>query len=99
MLVGTASGTYNYGPSGKQQKRAGCVASRSGKKGKTCTMPHGGVTFALVPDRRPHAASPRRERLVQAQRRTFTIFTIDGDRVTATPMGVADGVATPMSAP
>jgi predicted phosphodiesterase len=80
VLVGCTSGFYNYGPSKASMKRAHCASTSYGghADAQRCTMPNGGGTFVL--------AHGRKGRLLQHARATFTIFTVDGAHVKATPM-------------
>jgi 3',5'-cyclic AMP phosphodiesterase CpdA len=77
ILVGTATGFYDFGPSGAAKARAGC--KRAGKRFR-CTMPNGGTPFEL---RRNYFG-----RWIQAQRATFTLLTVDGTSVTARVLAV-----------
>jgi predicted phosphodiesterase len=78
--VGCISGVYNYGPTKDAMARAHCEpAAIAGKKdAKRCTMPHGGGAFTI--------SCERKNRMLQHARATFTVVTVDGDRVEATPM-------------
>jgi predicted phosphodiesterase len=90
ILVGCTSGYYNYGPSPASMKRAHCEATKLAGKVQPylCRMPNGGGQFVV--------SRGRKARLMQHARATFTIITVDGTRVTATPMTIdSDGRAVP----
>jgi 3',5'-cyclic AMP phosphodiesterase CpdA len=84
VLVGCSSGYYNYGPSGKAQKRAGCkkVEVKGLKKPARCKMPNGGGEFLIYDDK-------RQKRRIQHYRINFTMFTVDDTTITATPMTIS----------
>jgi hypothetical protein len=77
ILVGTATGRYDYGPSAASMKRAGCV--RRGAR-EACKLPFGGTPFEL---RRGEGG-----KWIQDQAATLTMVTIDGTAITATPIGI-----------
>lgn len=81
LLVGCASGFYNYGPSLAERKTARCAPTTyPGKQSALrCAMPHGGGAFVLAPG--------RKQRLLQHALATFTLVTVAADgTVTAVPM-------------
>lgn len=92
VLVGTGSGSYNYGPGGRAMKRAGCSPtdpgpSRWGPRFR-CRVPRSGAAFAL------HDNRWGGERLIQHAKQTYTVFTVDGTTVHARPVALtADGEA------
>ena len=77
ILVGTATGFYDFGPSGPSKQRAGC--RRHGARMR-CRMPNGGTPFELRRNYFHH--------WIQAQRATFTLLTVDGTAVTARVVAV-----------
>ena len=77
VMVGCASGFYVFAPSKAARARAGCEPAGHGRS--SCTMPNGG-RFELVRD--------RSERMIEHDSATFTVFTVNGDDVQATPMTV-----------
>ncbi len=77
IIVGTATGFYDFGPSGPSKKRAGC--RRDGARMR-CTMPNGGTPFELRRNYFHH--------WIQAQRATFTLLTVDGTTVTSRVLAV-----------
>jgi hypothetical protein len=76
ILVGTATGRYDYGPTAAAMKRAGCV--RKGDR-EACKLPFSGAPFELRRDE---------GRWIQDQAATLTMITIDGTAITATPIGI-----------
>ena len=80
IVVGCANGFYNYSPSPESRKRAHCmrIKDRTRKEPERCEMPHGGGAFEL--------ARGRKDRMLEHALATFTVVTIDGTAVTATPM-------------
>jgi predicted phosphodiesterase len=85
VSVGTAHGTYNYGPAQSARRRAGC----GGAEAKRCTLPVGGTRFGLRTDR----ASGRK---IQHHRLAYTLVQVDGETLTATPMTL-DGEGRPVA--
>jgi 3',5'-cyclic AMP phosphodiesterase CpdA len=88
VVVGTAHGTYNFGPASPARARASCATSRG--TGTRCLMPRGGTRFGL---RRSWRGG-----MIQHHRQTFTRFTVDGEHIAATPMTLdAAGRAVPFA--
>ncbi len=87
VLVGCTSGFYDYAPSPAAMKRAHCqpVAVPGKREPKRCTMPNGGGVFVL--------ARGRKERMIQHAKNSFTVITIDGDRIRVEPKTVDDAGA------
>jgi hypothetical protein len=77
ILVGTATGRYDYGPSPTEMKRAGCV--KVGPR-EECRLPLGGAPFEMRPN--SHRS------WIESQRATLTMITIDGTEISATPIGI-----------
>jgi hypothetical protein len=75
ISVGTAHGTYNYGPAQSARRRAGC----GGAAAKRCTLPVGGTRFRLRTDRGSG-------RLIQHHRLAYTLVTVSGETLSAEPM-------------
>ena len=78
ILVGTATGRYDYGPRKEEMERAGCV--REGER-EECHIPLTGTPFEMRP--------LSHKRWIEDQRATLTLVTIDGKTITATPVGVS----------
>jgi predicted phosphodiesterase len=88
--VGCISGWYNYGPVKDAMTRAHCAATKIDGKREPyrCEMPHGGGAFVI--------SRERHNRFNEHALATFTVVTVDGDKVEATPMTVdADGKPIP----
>ncbi|MGN6105906.1 MAG: metallophosphoesterase family protein [Kofleriaceae bacterium] len=84
VLVGTASAFWRFGPTPAARARARCVEHADRAR---CSMPYDHRPFEL---RREHG------RWFELEPRTFTLFTIDGDRVVERPFAVrADGGVAP----
>jgi predicted phosphodiesterase len=83
VTVGCASGYYNYAPTEASKARAGCVKqTRAGTRDlMKCQMPNGGA-FEI--------ARNKRGRQIQHYLNVFSLFTVDGDEITVTPMTVDD---------
>lgn len=81
ILVGTATGEYDYGPRPEERKRAGCTPNGAYLE---CKLPHSGLTFELRPNTDPDA----HHALIEARRATFTMITVDGTTITADPIAV-----------
>jgi predicted phosphodiesterase len=83
LIVGCASGYYEYAPAVPAKKRAGCTPYKDPGKIEParCKMPNGGE-FRL--------AIGRRGRHLQHYTNAFMIVTVDGDQVRARPMTVDD---------
>jgi hypothetical protein len=77
VLVGCASGWYNFAPGKAARARANCQPLDT-KKSLRCHMPNGGGEFLL--------AAGRKGRLIQHAKASFTLVTINGTQVTVTPM-------------
>jgi hypothetical protein len=77
ILVGTATGRYDYGPNPEEMKHAACVKV---EKHEECKLPIGGERFDMIP------GSHKRWR--EDQRATLTMITIDGQDIHATPIGI-----------
>jgi hypothetical protein len=78
ILVGTATGRYDYGPTKEEMARAGCV--REGAR-EECHIPLSGTPFEMRPN--------SHKKWIEDQRATLTLITIDGKTITATPVGVS----------
>jgi predicted phosphodiesterase len=80
ILVGCASGFYQYAPSeaAKQRARCGAIADPTRREPVRCTMPRGAGAFEL--------ARGRKQRHVQHARVTFTLVSVDGDALDVQPM-------------
>jgi hypothetical protein len=76
ILVGTATGRYDYGPTAAAMKRAHCA--RRGDR-EQCTLPFGGTPFEM---RRSEG------HWIQDQAASLTMITIDGGAITAAPLGI-----------
>ena len=90
VLVGCTSGYYDYQPSEPSKQRAGCVPIElAGKREPMrCKMPNGGGEFVL--------SRGRKNRHIQHYKSTFTLFTVDGDKLSVRPMTIdANGRALP----
>jgi predicted phosphodiesterase len=85
VLVACSSGFYAYAPSEPAKQRAGCVpVSADGRKEPMrCTMPNDGGRFEL--------ARGRKHRHLQHATNGFTLFTVDGDTITARPQWIDAG--------
>jgi len=72
ILVGCASGWYNFAPGKHARARAHCtpIAIAGKKSPQRCAMPNGGGEFVI--------ASSRKGRLIQHAKATFTLVTIAG---------------------
>ena len=81
ILVGTATGEYDYGPRPAERKRAACAPSGAYLE---CKLPHGGLPFQIRPNTDPDAHGA----LIEARRATFTMITVDGTTITAEPIAV-----------
>src|ERR1051326_6883145 len=79
VTVGCASGFYVFAPSKAARAHAACEPA--GARRASCTMPNGG-RFELVRD--------RSGRMIEHDSATFTVFTVTGDAIDATPMTVDD---------
>ena len=77
ILVGTATGRYDYGPNRIEMQHAGCV--KQGAK-EECHLPLGGEPFEM-------RANSHRS-WIESQRATLTMITIDGTEISATPVAV-----------
>jgi predicted phosphodiesterase len=84
ILVGCISGWYNYGPTKESMTRAHCAPVKAAGKrdANACTMPHGGGAFTV--------SRERRNRMIEHAHATFTVITVDGDKLEATPMVLDD---------
>jgi predicted phosphodiesterase len=75
ILVGCASGIYNWPPSAAARRRAGCAPRTAARPFPLrCRMPNGGGAFELAPNR------VNRGRVIQHQLATFTLITVAADR-------------------
>lgn len=81
IIVGPATGGYNFGPSGKARRRAGCHRV-AGDRLLHCAMPKTGLPFALM--------HKRLGGYRQTQRASFTLLTIDGTSVTTRIVAIGD---------
>jgi len=85
IIVGCTSGFYDFAPNDASKKRANCQAttSRVGMREPVrCKMPNGGGEFML--------SRGRKNRQIQHYKNSFTMFTVDGDKISARPMTVDD---------
>ena len=84
ILVGCTSGFYDFAPNDASRKRADCVPTvRAGRREpQLCKMPHGGGEFEL--------SRGRKNRQIQHYKNSFTLFTVDGETITARPMTIDD---------
>jgi hypothetical protein len=82
LIVGCASGYYEYGPSEPAKRRAGCapIKFENQREAMRCKMPNGGGVFRL--------ARGRRNRHLQHYTNAFMLVTVDGDQISARPMTV-----------
>lgn len=78
VIVGSASAPWRFGPGAAARQRAACVEEAGGL---CCTMPHGGTVFELRLERGAW---------YQTQARTFTLFTVDGNQVTARAIAIRE---------
>lgn len=88
VIVGTACASWRFGPSPAARERARCVYT---PQVACCTMPHERIAFEL-----------QRERggWFEAHALTYTLFEVDGIRITAHAIAVGDSGATePFSRP
>ena len=77
VLVGCTSGFYNWAPSVDSRRRAGCAPEAVGAAFPLrCRMPNGQGEFRLAPNKLNQG------RVIQHHLDSFTLITIDGDRVT-----------------
>jgi hypothetical protein len=81
LIVGCASGYYDYAPSEPSKVRANCVPIKAEGKREPmkCKMPNGGE-FQI--------ARGRKNRHLQHYTNAFMVITVDGDQVRARPMTV-----------
>jgi predicted phosphodiesterase len=84
VIVGCSSGFYDFAPNDASKRRAGCTPTvRAGVRDPIrCKMPNGGGEFVL--------ARGRKNRQIQHYKNSFTIFTVDGDKISPRPMTVDD---------
>lgn len=76
VLVGCTSGFYNWAPSADSRRRAACAPEAPGAPFPLrCRMPNGGGEFRLAPNKLNQG------RVIQHHLNSFTLITIDGDRV------------------
>lgn len=83
ISVGCSSGFYQYEPSAESKLHAHCV----GHGAMRCAMPDGGGEFVI--------ARGRKNRRVQHDKNSFTLFTVDGDDLRVRPMTIIDGEPRP----
>jgi len=81
VLVGCASGFYQYGPTPASKERAHCTPLVDPKRREPmrCTMPNGGA-FQI--------ARGRKNRHLQDAKTAFVIFTVTGDTIDVRPMTI-----------
>jgi 3',5'-cyclic AMP phosphodiesterase CpdA len=76
ILIGCTSGFYNWAPSADSRRRARCTPERVGVAYPLrCQMPNGRGEFRLAPNR------VNQGRVVQHHLNSFTLITVDGDRI------------------
>jgi hypothetical protein len=78
VLVGTATGEYDYGPTDEEKREAGCVPH--GRALLECHIPNSGAVFDMK-----HIWN---HSWIETQRATLTLIRIDGTTITATPIAV-----------
>jgi hypothetical protein len=94
VLVGCASGFYNYQPGPAARRRARCksVSLPGMREPMACRMPRTGGRFVI--------SRGRKDRRIQHHDNGFVVFTVDGDRIDVEPMTIDDaGRLTPFYLP